>query len=69
LIEGVVSRAGLPVVVLQIAGRDWTAMVDTGFNEDVELPAALAAHLNRVTSAEPALAWLAGLPSLRTSSK
>jgi hypothetical protein len=32
--------------MLPIAGRDWPATIDTGFNGDVELPDALRDPLN-----------------------
>jgi predicted aspartyl protease len=38
MIEGRVSLEGLPQVPLPVAGRVWTATVDTGFNGDLELP-------------------------------
>ena len=56
MIRGVVSTDGVPTITLLIAGRDWTAIIDTGFNGDLELPEALRDSLNaqyvgRVTSA------------------
>jgi predicted aspartyl protease len=55
LIEGVVSSNGVPVVEFEIEGRRWRAVVDTGFNGDLELPNALrgplrAQYAGRVTS-------------------
>ena len=46
MIVGVVSVQGLPTIILPIAGRDWPATIDTGFNGDLELPAALREPLN-----------------------
>lgn len=46
MILGVVSLQGLPTIILPIAGRDWTATIDTGFNGDVELPESLRESLN-----------------------
>jgi hypothetical protein len=46
VILGVVSVQGLPTINLAIAGRDWSAAIDTGFNGDVELPDALREPLN-----------------------
>ncbi len=56
MILGVVSVEGLPTIIVPIAGRDWSATIDTGFNGDVELPDALREPLNaqfvgRVTAA------------------
>jgi hypothetical protein len=43
------------MITLSIAGQDWPAIVDTGFNGDLELPESLRTALNaryvgRVTS-------------------
>jgi len=46
VIPGVVSVQGLPTIILAIAGRDWPATIDTGFNGDLELPDALREPLN-----------------------
>ncbi len=56
MILGSVSADGVPTITLSIAGRDWPAVIDTGFNGDVELPDSLRSLLNaryvgRVTSA------------------
>lgn len=55
MIHGTVSSDGVPTITLSIAGQDWPAMIDTGFNGDLELPDALqnivrARHVGRVTS-------------------
>jgi predicted aspartyl protease len=46
VILGVVSVQGLPTIILRIAGQDWPATIDTGFNGDLELPDALRDTLN-----------------------
>ena len=46
MIVGVVSVEGLPTIILAIAGRDWPATIDTGFNGDLELPDTLREPLN-----------------------
>jgi len=46
VILGVVSVQGLPTIILPIAGQDWPATIDTGFNGDLELPDALRDTLN-----------------------
>ena len=56
LITGTVSDAGVPTITLTVAGQLWTAIVDTGFNGDLELPERLrgllnARHVGRVMSA------------------
>lgn len=38
MIRGIVSADGIPTITLLISGRDWTAIIDTGFNGDLELP-------------------------------
>jgi predicted aspartyl protease len=51
-----VSADGVPTCTLIIAGKAWPAIIDTGFNGDLELPEELRAELaaryaGRVTSA------------------
>ena len=46
MILGVVSVQGLPTIILPIAGRDWPATIDTGFNGNLELPEDLRGPLN-----------------------
>lgn len=41
MIAGKVSDDGVPVITLDVAGKNWSAIVDTGFNGDLELPNAL----------------------------
>lgn len=41
---GVVDGRGTPVVRLPIAGQDWTAVIDTGFDGFVLIPAVLASE-------------------------
>ena len=43
---GHVNPEGEPIVVLPIAGRDWRAIIDTGFNGDLQLPEALRPFVN-----------------------
>jgi predicted aspartyl protease len=45
LIVGTVTDEDAPVVELALAGREWFAIVDTGFNGDLELPDDLRADL------------------------
>ena len=56
MIQGMVSVDGVPTITLLIADQDWPAIIDTGFNGDLELPEGLrssldARHVGRVTSA------------------
>ena len=43
---GNVSDDGLPVFTLEVAGQNWSAIIDTGFNGDLELPEGLRGKLN-----------------------
>lgn len=52
---GTVDDAGLPIIMLAVAGGNWPALIDTGFNGDLELPEGLrplvrARPLNRIRS-------------------
>ncbi len=54
--HGTVSDIGVPIITPSVAGQEWTATIDTGFNGDMELPEALRKALNpqyvgKVTSA------------------
>lgn len=56
VIRGTVSPDGTPTIRLSVAGKDWVAIVDTGFNGDLELPDALRTpleprYVGQVTSA------------------
>ena len=46
MIQGQVDAEGLPALLLPLAGQDWKAIVDTGFNGDLELPEPLRATVN-----------------------
>ena len=46
MITGVVSPDGEPIVMLPVAGQSWRAVVDTGFNGDLELPDSLQPLVN-----------------------
>jgi predicted aspartyl protease len=46
VIEGIVDEKGLPIITLSIAGQEWKATIDTGFNGDLELPYAVGPHVN-----------------------
>ena len=38
MIHGTVSTSRVPTIILTIAGQEWAATIDTGFNGDLELP-------------------------------
>lgn len=46
MIVGIVDANGLPRVELEVAGRIWSALVDTGCNTDLELPYSLGPSVN-----------------------
>jgi predicted aspartyl protease len=46
VIRGSVSTEGVPIITLLLTGQDWTAIIDTGFNGDLELPDGLRDSLN-----------------------
>ena len=46
MIVGRVSLEGEPTITVSLAGRDWEAIIDTGFNGDLELPLSLQNSLN-----------------------
>lgn len=43
---GTVSPDGVPTLLLSVAGQTWTAVIDTGFNGDLELPDVLRLALH-----------------------
>lgn len=46
MITGEVSAEGVPLIALEVAGREWEAVIDTGFNGDLELAEGLQGQLN-----------------------
>lgn len=46
MIVGHVDQDGVPLITLRVAQQEWLAIVDTGFNGDLELPASLQGKLN-----------------------
>ncbi len=55
MIRGTVLSDGVPTITVSIAGQDWLAIIDTGFNGDLELPEDLrdslsARYVGRVIS-------------------
>jgi predicted aspartyl protease len=38
MLVGVVNNDGLPVIPYAVGGTDWSAVIDTGFSGDLELP-------------------------------
>lgn len=56
---GEVDSRGTPIVRLQVAGREWVAVIDTGFDGELELPDVLASHF-RKTPGGPSRTTLGG---------
>jgi predicted aspartyl protease len=58
VIRGTVTDEGVPVLQLEVAGRTWPAVVDTGFSGYVELPNILrgAVHAESIGFIESLLA-------------
>ena len=55
MIEGIITEDGVPAIEVQDGGQRWRAVIDTGFNGELELPERLLFHVNaqfvgRVTS-------------------
>lgn len=46
MIAGQVSDAGVPTVSITVGGRAWDAVIDTGFNGDLELPRELQPYVH-----------------------
>jgi predicted aspartyl protease len=46
VIVGNVSADGVPTISVPIAGHKWVAIIDTGFNGDLELPQTLRGSVN-----------------------
>ena len=36
--RGKVTDEGVPILTLTVGDQDWTTVIDTGFNDDLELP-------------------------------
>jgi len=60
VIQGHISSKGVPTIFIPIAGSDWPATVDTGFNGDLELPEALRGLVNPRFSGRVASALAGG---------
>jgi predicted aspartyl protease len=44
LIEGVVTEDGVPAIEVEVGGQRWPAIIDTGFNGELELPERLRSN-------------------------
>jgi predicted aspartyl protease len=59
MIVGTVTADGEPVVLLRVGGREWRAIIDTGFNGNLDLPDTLRGAVNPRYTAD-VLSVLAG---------
>lgn len=48
MIEGTVTVDGIPQINIEVDGNNWVAVIDTGFNGDLELPQSLQNELEAV---------------------
>jgi len=46
LIDGIVTEDGVPAIAVEVGSKRWSAIIDTGFNGEVELPERLRSRVN-----------------------
>ncbi len=46
MIDGTITEDGVPAIDVEVGGQHWQAIIDTGFNGELELPERLRAHVN-----------------------
>ena len=46
MIEGIVTEDGVPAINVEIGSQGWQAIIDTGFNGELELPERLRSLVN-----------------------
>jgi clan AA aspartic protease len=46
LIAGIITEDGVPAIEVEAGGERWQAIIDTGFNGELELPERLRFHVN-----------------------
>ena len=46
MIDGIVTDDGVPAIDVQVGNQRWQAIIDTGFNGELELPERLRSHVN-----------------------
>ena len=66
MIRGIVTQEGEPVIDLDVSGQKWKAIIDTGFNGDLELPESLGDKFHK-THAGFFTSFLAGGRKVRES--
>jgi len=46
LIEGIITEDDVPTIAVEFGSQRWQAIIDTGFNGELELPERLRPHVN-----------------------
>ena len=46
MIDGIVTEDGVPAIRIEVGSQRWQAIIDTGFNGELELPEPLRSHVN-----------------------
>jgi predicted aspartyl protease len=46
LIDGIVTEEDVPAIEVEVGSQLWLAIIDTGFNGELELPEQLRSHVN-----------------------
>ena len=46
MIEGIITEDGVPAIAVEFGNQRWQAIIDTGFNGELELPERLGPHVN-----------------------
>ena len=46
MIHGIVTEDGVPAIDVDLGNQPWQAIIDTGFNGELELPDQLRSHVN-----------------------
>ncbi|HLN31802.1 MAG TPA: hypothetical protein VK395_28990 [Gemmataceae bacterium] len=46
MIDGIVTEDGVPAIAVEVGSKRWSAIIDTGFNGEVELPERLRSRVN-----------------------
>lgn len=46
MIEGIITLDGVPAIEAEVGGQSWQAIIDTGFNGELELPERLRSHVS-----------------------
>ena len=46
MIGGIITEDGVPAIAVEFGSQRWQAIIDTGFNGELELPERLGLHVN-----------------------